>query len=277
MRTWWFLLLLGALFPVAQGQPGRVDSLSIRAAALSDALFTADDLAPDEGMNDSLSNNEVIEHRLKQLIGMPMADSTLERVTEHELLSLTHSNDGRLWSFCWGENNGGSFQRNVCVLLYRDAQGRNLGYADPSICVEGAGVGRIHRLRARKVPGQLYLLEGSVVGCASCLTNVMSVLRVNGDTLEPYYPAFAAAEGDRSAHQGPTPCYSLEARYDHFLQFEYNERKQRIAYGYRTDDLTTIGPEEGSPEGVVRGTLQFDGERFIEKVGPIEPDTFPKR
>jgi hypothetical protein len=267
------LALLAGLVPFAStGQAGGSDELALRIRELHEALWSADTLVDDVGMNDSMSASGEIERRLKRVLDIPMADSTLERATEHPSLGRARSPDGRFWTFCWGVHSGGTFQRNVCWLLYRDEHGKTIGYGYPSICVDGAGIGRIHMLRTKKVQGQLYLLEGSVVGCGSCLTNVLTVLRLNGDTLDLAYPAFQEIGNDGQPTGGSTPCYSMDAYYNDFIQFEYNERRQELTYVFRTDELTPVQVELGQARGTVRGTLRFDGVRFIERVGKLQVD-----
>lgn len=263
------LLLLGGLL-----LPMRVlaqDSLAERVAELHTLLDSAAHLSweqawPDEGP----SINTTIENSLRQLLAIPMADSTLDRVTRHEHLNRTRSPDGRLWAFHWFENTGGSFHSYAHVFHLRTAAGRGVTLGDDDGFQDGrAPYSAIHRLRTKNGE-RLYLALGHVRSCGTCCAKVAVVFRTTGDSLDLAYPAFSVEE------EPGTPAYGLDARCGDLLKWTYNASAQRIDYVFRLDDLSPVPVTDEHPDGIVRGWLRFDGKRFIEHRGPVEADNLPK-
>ncbi|HMC96205.1 MAG TPA: hypothetical protein VKG92_00985 [Flavobacteriales bacterium] len=272
-------LIAGTVSLAALGQTRTPDSLSIRVAELHAVLTHADTIMWDEAWDDSLPINPVIEQRLLRVLAIPMADSTLERVTKHHFLQHARSKDGRLWAFNWYENQGGTFHSFAHVFFYRTADGRGIAVGDgEGFCDSRAPFHKIHPLRSKTHPG-LYLGMATVKGCTSCCGDVAVIFQLIGDSLNLTFPAFKDDErylSNPSQEMPDIPCYLLGARCGDLLQWEFDERKQRINYIFRVDDLSPIRLEDGENEGMVRGTLQFDGERFIEVMGKVEPDTYPQ-
>ena len=56
----------------------------------------------------------------------------------------------------------------------------------------------------------------------------------------------------------------------------FDLQQHRLTVTHRLDDLSPVPISNEQPDGIVRGSLQFDGERFIEHRGSVEPDNYPK-
>ncbi len=265
----------------AAGQSNTQTQLPALVAELHAALDRAYTIMWEEAWADSVQINQRIQEALLRLLAVPMADSTLERVTTHHFLQNARSEDGRLWTFNWYENTGGSFHSFCHVFFHRTPDGRGFASGDDEqFCNGRAPFYRIHDLRSKDHPG-LYLAMGRVRGCGTCCDDVAVVFQLIGDSLNLAYPAFADAvmNYQTTELQDETPssaCYTLGARCGDLLEWEFDERKQRINYVFRVDDLSPVYLDDDTPDGIVRGTLQFDGERFTEKMGVVEPDTYPK-
>lgn len=276
------LLILAFVFTgTASGQSTAHAQLPALVAELHAVLDRADTLMSEQAWEDSVQINGRIQEALLRLLALPMADSTLERLTTHPFLQNVHSADGKLWTFNWYENTGGSFHSFCHVFFHRTADGHGLAVGDDeNFCDGRAPFYAIHTLRSKDHPG-LYLAMGTVRGCGSCCGDVAVVFQLIGDTLNLAYPAFADAVVNYQSGQSAdetlnTPCYTLGARCGDLLEWEFDEREQRINYVFRIDDLSPISWDEDTPDGVVHGTLQFDGAGFTETMGQVEPDTYPK-
>jgi len=262
------LILGGLLFPM---QVLSQDSLAARVAELHMLLDSAAHLSweqawPDEGP----SINTCISYSLQRMLSIPMADSTLDRVTRHEYLQRTRSADGRLWAFHWFENTGGSFHSYAHVFHLRTSASQGVTVGDNEEFLDGrAPYSEIHRLRTKNGE-RLYLALGEVRTCGSCCAQVAVVFRTTSDSLDLAYPAFAVED------EPATPGYALNARCGSLLQWNYNAQAQLIDYVFRLDDLSPVPVSDEQPDGIVRGSLRFDGERFIEYRGPVEAGNYPK-
>jgi hypothetical protein len=207
------LILGGLLLPIPVLSQ---DSLSAQVAELHMLLDSAAQLSweqawPDEGP----SINRSISQSFERVLSIPMADSTLDRVTRHEHLQRTRSADGRLWAFHWFENTGGSFHSYAHVFHLRTTAGRGVTKGDDDGFQDGrAPYSEIHRLRTKNGE-RLYLALGEVRTCGSCCAQV-AVVCCTGDTT-PAHSASITCSGSTTCHpyssQTNNPMASCAVRY----------------------------------------------------------------
>ncbi len=197
----------------------------------------------------------------------------LDSLLLNERYYMVHTQNKQLWMFCWTANNFGTFQMSCHLFVYNNPQkglqlyidqGGNrenetatINYNDylfnaSQLCNEyrGAWFSEIYRLPSSK--NKLYLLIGSVVGCATCCEKVAAVVELTSDGINFSYPAF-------SSENGNSPCFSVDARCGNIEAFDYNPKTGTLRYSYIKGDAT---PDSESDSEKVRGSMRFNGVAF---------------
>lgn len=187
----------------------------------------------------------------------------LENLLNTEYISLVHSDDGRLYNLSIDEKTGGSYRSSLSIIHYRAENGKvyndipqtdgSDGYTS-SFSHDGYGV--IHTIKTPK--GTKYLLEGSVMGCNTCVGNYIDLLSFKKDVLvSDFSVSLDTREGDG--------------------QLFYDEKEKSIYVDYVTDDIhpecdcnLSTNSAESTADNKDFGqkcscVFKFDGNTFIQQ------------
>ena len=154
----------------------------------------------------------IIDHIQKLIVHDKFASNYIEKLLSSEsALSITISNDRKLYNFSLDEKTGGTYRSRISIMHYTEAQ------ADLSI-LDGDGIDEIYALETEG--GTKYVLTSHVRGCSYCFeTSVMLVQFQEGVFVQD----FAYSLSSRSWEEGVS----------------YDPKLKTIKVDYTTDDLTT--------------------------------------
>jgi hypothetical protein len=233
----------------------RADTLT------SEELWYSGDLA--SGKDEGFDINDTIAGLLVRILSSAaISKYKPDSLLKHDFLGISHSSDKKLWVFTWYENTGGSFKSCLSVVHYKTLKSKPealfVSYYDGVFSL-GGSIDRIYKLP--HPTKALYLCMQSIIGCNTCCMEGVSVIELTKGKIDFTYPAFAA---DLETNSSPgVSIYSIDSRCGSILKFEYNPKSATIIYEYETDDNTPVDPASAK---TVKGKLEWNGRRFVEKV-----------
>lgn len=261
------LLLLICAIPVLASAQWKSDTLRARMATWHAVRERSASMTLSDVMDDDWRINAQLSEALAGVLAMPgLSDHDIDSLIPADQLHRARSADGRLWLFSWDERTGGTFLAQVTLAFFRDAQGIGHPVFGRSSNDEGGDTewshggayDAIHAL-GRTDSSTLYICVGSVKGCSSCCSELLSVIELTESSIHFDYPAFDQTDANGAPFMAAT--WELTARCGDVTRFAYDPKHKLLRYTYTSDDLTPMHTEE-SPGKLVSGTVRFDGTRF---------------
>jgi len=262
------LLPFAIIFPLLATAQYDSDTLRARMDTWNTVRARSSAMSIEDVMNDDWRINAELSEALAGVLAVPgLSDHDIDSLIPADQLHRVRSADGRLWLFSWDERTGGTFLAQVTLAFFRDAQGNGHPVFGRSNNDEGGDMewshggayDAIHAL-GRTDSSTLYVCVGSVKGCSSCCSEMLTVIELTRDDIRFDFPAFEWTDTDGERIMVPT--WELTARCGDVSRFEYDPKHKMARYTYSADDLTPVHTEETSDQ-VVTGTARFDGIRFI--------------
>ncbi len=263
------LVLLACALPLWAAAQYNSDTLRARMVVWNAVNARSAAMSIEDVNSDEPDINGQLGRALAGVLKVPgLSDRAIDSLIPPDDLQRVRSADGRLTIFQWDERTGGTFLGQLNVVFFRDTKGAGhaVGCNDEDASwpgdtwSRGGGYSAIHLLQ-RTDSSALYVCEGSVKGCSSCCSELLSVIELTRDSIHFDYPAFALGK-DRNEEPLLGPTWELTARCGDVTRFAYDPKHKLLRYTYSSDDLTPVHTEEG-PRKVVHGTVRFDGTRFV--------------
>jgi hypothetical protein len=198
--------------------------------AIKDFDFTEEELTTADGekltYNDSIDPYTVIDIYQSRIL------DNIDKIAHHKDFPKQGSElflaspDNKLFNFALFENTGGSYKSYISFMYYIEndkivyyGNNRDESRNSENFEFNTDGYEQIDTIQTKN--GVKYLLQGSVVGCNTCLREYITLVRFEG---------------------GKPVCdfsYQLNTRFGSSQQFDYDAETKTITIAYETDDHTS--------------------------------------
>ncbi len=183
-----------------------------------------------------------------------------------ERLTLTTSKDGRLRTYSWDSEEGGTMHDFYTVFQYQGKSGKVHAWSEPytqSLEDRGAGafVQDIFQLVTKE--RTIYVTVSTFIGSTSISGQVIEALTIEGERLNRKPRAIRTAKGFTD---------SISFEYDFFSVVDHPERPIKLVFfdeGKRLFRFPVVIVDEETPQGRVTNsfiTYKFNGKYFVKTV-----------
>jgi hypothetical protein len=177
---------------------------------------------------------------------------------------ITTSRDGKLRSYSWDTNEGGTMHDFRTVFQYQGASGKAHTAADPyeeSMEDRGAGSFVTQIFQTDTPTGPIYLVVDNFIGSTSLSGQGIHGFNINNEELDRKAKVFKTAAG---------PTDSISFAYDFFSVVDHPERPIRL-FSYdavkKSIRFPVVIEDSRTPQGRVTNrfiTYRFDGNYFVK-------------
>ncbi|MBK9164804.1 MAG: hypothetical protein IPM21_13030 [Acidobacteria bacterium] len=181
-----------------------------------------------------------------------------------DLMFVTTSKDGRLRTYSWDTESGGSMHDFITVYQYRTRDGKVNVWAAPlsdDISEFGAGsfVHQIFQTETKK--GSLYLVISTFIGSTSLAAQTLDVVRIDGGQLNKEVRVIRTQSGLKGSVGFEYDFFSVVDRPERPIKlFEFNEARKEFRFPVVIED-------EETRQGRVTNrfiTYRFNGRYFVK-------------
>lgn len=181
-----------------------------------------------------------------------------------DLMFVTTSRDGRLRTYSWDAESGGSMHDFITVCQYRTRDGKVNVWAQPlsdDISEFGAGafVHQIFQTETKK--GTLYLVISTFIGSTSLAAQTLDVVRIDGGKLNKEVRVIRTQSGLKGSVGFEYDFFSVVDRPERPIKlFEFNEERKEFRFPVVIED-------EKTPQGRVTDRFiayRFNGRYFVK-------------
>ena len=233
----------------------RKDNILQQVNKINDLLDTYGQLSPfseDENrftMIDSIGN-EIEDHLLTLLNDQRISNYQLDILLNHPVLSVSRSDDGRIYFVSFDEKTGGSYRTSVTIVHYRLSNGTvkaELMDGEETEALATSVYGHVFLLDSIR---QQYFVMGSVLTCNTCIASLAATLTF--DTASLHTDVVMIFDG----------------RYYDLNVFEYDSVQKVFSYVYNApheDDSPDSEENKHHPlKHVFKGKFRFLDGNFLE-------------
>ncbi|MBV9241504.1 MAG: hypothetical protein JO314_05805 [Acidobacteria bacterium] len=174
------------------------------------------------------------------------------------------SADGRLRTYSWDTDTGGTMHDFLTVYQFRGSDGKVGSWADPySMDMEkrGAGAFVTQIFQTPSAAGTIYLTTSTFIGSTSLAGQTISALRIGRDRLDLKPKVIKTAKGLTD---------SISFEYDFFSVVDHPERPIKLVFydpKNRSFRFPVVIEDSKTPQGRVTNkfiTYKFDGKYFVK-------------
>ena len=181
-------------------------------------------------------------------------------------MTITTSRDGRLRTYSWDTDEGGTMHDFLTVYQYRGKSGRVHAWAeseDQSAEDRGAGAFIQQIFQTDTASGPIYLAVSTFIGSTSLAGQTISAMRIDGEKLDRTAKVIKTTSGIRN---------SISFQYDFFSVVDHPERPVKLFFyddSKKSFRFPIVIQDKKTPQGRVTSrfiTYRFNG-KYFEKVG----------
>lgn len=179
-------------------------------------------------------------------------------------IRVTTSKNGRLRSYSWDTESGGTMHDFITVFQFRDSKGKVKSWAPPySEDISDYGVGSfIHDIfQTDTSAGPIYLLVSTFIGSTSLSGQTISAFRINGEKLDHNAKVIRTKSGITNSISFEYDFFSVVDRPERPIKlFSFDEKEKSFRF-------PVVIVDDKAPQGRVTDkfiTYKFNGRYFVK-------------